>query len=451
MRCRGHHCLSELGGRIHTWVERTDQKGKPVSYRAKAKYRDHDGHVRPVTACGKTKTAAENNLLNKLKDRAKIGRVGLLTGMHRIDHAIDLWEAKFKDLIAAGKRSPTSLETYQRAIKNHVRPALGQVRIGEAGTPLIDRVISDITAHAGAPTARTCRAVISGVMKLAVRFGAISVNPVREVDSIENEAKSSPRALTAEEVTQLRKHLGTDERAVRADLPDLATFMLGTGTRIGEALAVLWSQVDLETGTVEITHTIVRIKGEGLLRKFTKSKAGKRTLPLPNWVIAVLRTRFAAGVGLDEPIFADSNGGFRDPSNVRRSLRDALAPVGSTARRDLGLSLRAARRQTGMSRKQAAESLSWPQTKIELIETGRIKVDELADLLVVGDQFTARLIFRGHFSGTYNGIRGRGQQIEFNAIDIQHLGTDRITEDWHREDNLTFLQQAGLVTVAVRR
>jgi hypothetical protein len=82
---------------------------------------------------------------------------------------------------------------------------------------------------------------------------------------------------------------------------------------IGEALAVLWSQVDLETGKVKITHTIVRVKGEGLLRNITKSKAGQRELGLPNWVLAVLRPRFAAGIRLDEPIFADALGGFRDP------------------------------------------------------------------------------------------------------------------------------------------
>lgn len=74
---------------------------------------------------------------------------------------------------------------------------------------------------------------------------------------------------------------------------------------------------------------------------------------------------------------------------------------------------------------------------------------ELADLYVVGDRFTARLVFRGHFTGTYRGVAGAGQPIEFGAIDIQHLGDGRrITEDWHLEDNLTFLQQAGLVTVA---
>lgn len=71
---------------------------------------------------------------------------------------------------------------------------------------------------------------------------------------------------------------------------------------------------------------------------------------------------------------------------------------------------------------------------------------ELADLYVVGTTFTARLVFRGHFTGTYDGTAGEGQRIRFGAIDVQHLGDGAtITEDWHLEDNLTFLQQAGIV------
>ena len=173
-------------------------------------------------------------------------------------------------------------------------------------------------------------------MKLAARYGAISVNPVREVDAIQAPTKNPPRALSREEVTLLRKGLAADERAVDADLPDLTTFMLGTGVRIGEALAVLW-HIDLEPGIVHITHTIGRLKGEGLIRKSTKSKAGERLLHPPNWAIAMLRARHAAGIRLDDPVFADTVGGYRDPSNTRRALRTALSPVGSTARRDLGV------------------------------------------------------------------------------------------------------------------
>jgi integrase len=303
--------------------------------------------------------------------------------MDRVSKAIDLWDQKFAALVAEGHRSPTSLDTYRRAINNHLLPAVGELRIGEANTPRIDRVITEIKTRAGAPTARTCRSIISGVMNLAVRYGAISVNPVREVDRIEHHAKKLPRALGAEEVRLVRTHLANDQSAIKADLPDLVTFMLGTGTRIGEALAVLWHQANLETGRVKITNTVVRVKGEGLLSKTTKSRAGQRELAIPEWLLIVLRRRFAAGVRLDQPIFPDTNGGYRDPSTVRRSLRASLSPVGSTARRDLGHTLRAARRKAGLTRKTVADTLALPQTKVELIETGRIKIDRplITDLI----------------------------------------------------------------------
>jgi hypothetical protein len=39
-------------GSISTRIAKTDAKGKPVNHLAKANFRDHDGHVRDVTAFG---------------------------------------------------------------------------------------------------------------------------------------------------------------------------------------------------------------------------------------------------------------------------------------------------------------------------------------------------------------------------------------------------------------
>ncbi len=111
-------------------------------------------------------------------------------------------------------------------------------------------------------------------MSLAVRYGAISANPVREVERIEATPKREPRALTMAERVELVEQLQADVKARRRDLPDLVFFMLSTGVRIGEALAAVWSEVDLDVGTVRITSTLIRVRGEGLLRKRTKSRAG---------------------------------------------------------------------------------------------------------------------------------------------------------------------------------
>jgi len=310
-------------GLIRTYPIGQDEKGKPSRHRAIAKYRDFDGQVRLVESSGKSATAATQNLRQKLQYRTLAGRHGELTAMTRFSAASDLWLAKMDAMVREGRRSPGTVDTYRRQLKNHVLPAMGEVRLGEATTPLVDKVIAAIKADISPATARSCRSVVSGVMGLAVRYGAIIHNPVREVERIEAKPKKAPRALTPEERGELLAQLQEDAKARRRDLPDLVFFMLATGVRIGEALAVLWSEVDFEVGTVQITSTLIRVKGEGLLRKGTKSSAGERTLPLPMSGLAVLRRRFMTGARLDQPVFPDLLGGFRDPANVRRELREA--------------------------------------------------------------------------------------------------------------------------------
>jgi len=110
--------------------------------------------------------------------------------------------------------------------------------------------------------------------------------------------------------------------------PCLTRFLLATGQRIGECLAVTWLDVDLVAGTVAVDHTVIRVKGRGLVRKGTKSKAGERTLLLLSWALDDLRARHSAGVHLEDAVFTDSRGGLRDPSNTRRMLRKALDRAG---------------------------------------------------------------------------------------------------------------------------
>lgn len=310
-------------GVIRTYPVGDNGKGKPLRVRAMAYFRDFDGVTRRVEASGRSATAATQNLRLALQARTRVGRSGDLTAMSRFSDASKQWLGKVEALVREGRRSPGTVETYRRQLRNHVLPAMGEVRLGEATTPLVDKVIASINSRVGASTAKSCRSVISGVMSLAVRYGAVTVNPVREVDRIEARPKRPPRALTLEERVELLRRLRADGTARRRDLPDLVFFMLATGVRIGEALAVIWSQVDLEAGTVQITSTLIRVKGEGLLRKGTKSQAGERTLPLPMSAVAMLRRRFMTGARLDQPLFPDVLGGFRDPANVRREFRDA--------------------------------------------------------------------------------------------------------------------------------
>lgn len=291
-------------------------------FRAFCRFRDLDGVTRKVERNGPTEAKAKNRLREALRDRAQQGPTSGLNGDSRFRVAAEEWIAGVDLLVTQGERSPNTAQIYRLTLDSHVLPAVGELRLREVTVPRLDRVIQSMQLHKGTATAKLARTVVSGVMGLAVRHGAVATNPVRDIARIAGQPARPPRALTTEERQAWVARLDADEDAVRKDLPDLCEWMLGTGVRIGEALAVSWEEIDLAAGVVQIDWTLIRIKGVGLIRKSTKSKAGERSLDLPAFALSMLRRRKLKAGGRG-PVFPDSEGGWRDPSNTSRDLRDA--------------------------------------------------------------------------------------------------------------------------------
>jgi integrase len=140
--------------------------------------------------------------------------------------------------------------------------------------------------------------------------------------------KKPARSLTLDEVRVLRAGLRADEKAVTRDVPSLVDFMLGTGLRIGETLAVTWEALDLEACTVEVRGTVVRVRGAGLIiQPAPKTDAGWRTLHLPAWLVTLLKAREHVD-NLWNVVFASQLAKLRDRSNTNADIRDALDPLG---------------------------------------------------------------------------------------------------------------------------
>lgn len=298
---------------------------------ARTLFRDFDGRTKQVERSGKTKGEAERNLKRSLKERA--GAIGDgITSETRIKEVAALWFADVKRDVEAGKKSPGTEETYRSILDRYVLPGLGELRVREVSVARADRFLGTLSSSVGVPTARTARSVVSGLLGYAARHGAIATNPVRDTRPLSGGRSKGPRALTAEERDRWLAQLEDDDKAVRWDLPDLSRFMMATGVRIGEALALYWEDVDFTNATVAINYTVVRRKGAGLVRKSTKTAAGERVLPLPSWTVAMLEARHDAAAEDNRPaaspVFPNSQGGLRDPSNTLRVLREARGSEG---------------------------------------------------------------------------------------------------------------------------
>src|SRR4051794_19794766 len=227
--------------------------------RARVNVRDYDGETREVTRFGPTQAAAERRLKEALRDRTGPSADGEITADTRLRDAATLWWAEVDE---SDDLSAQTMEIYERTL-SRITKALGGLLLREVDVPRADAFIKSVRANLGPSAAKTAKSVLSLLLGMAVRHGALSANPVRDVAKISAGRKSRPRALTPKEEATLLTKVAADEQAVELDVPDLLEFLDGTGMRVGEALGVRTEVIDLEAGVLEVAATAVRLKGLG--------------------------------------------------------------------------------------------------------------------------------------------------------------------------------------------
>lgn len=313
----------------------------PSKYKARARYRERAGTVRLVARFGQSETDAKNRLRAALADWQATGGQGVSRST-----TITALGRQWLDEIEQSSRATNTKETYRYAVERYVGPYLGAIRLGEVTTGIVDSALARVRLEKGPSAAKTTRAVLNGMFGLAVRHDALEVNPVRETSSIPTARKLS-RALTPAEVEDITDRFRSDDRAMMLDVPDLVDFGLATACRIGEALAIRESVLDLDAGTVEINATAIRVKGVGMvIQERPKSAAGWRVLRLPSYAVEMLQRRRGEirfnppvvkvmdpdGVIREEAVWvafpAPMARSLRDPSNTAGDLRDALDRFG---------------------------------------------------------------------------------------------------------------------------
>jgi integrase len=288
-------------------------------------YRDYSGIRRRLRAKGRSKAEARRRVNEAMARALAVGSDGDFTARSTLADGANGWLAMYEGLVQRGSRSPSTLDLYRHAVERHVIPGVGALRLGEVSTARMDRFLQSVLDTSGYATAKLCRTVLSGICGWLVRRDGLKYNPIRDVTPLEQDRDRTARALSVEEIREWLAILDADPVARRKDLPELARFILSTGLRLGEALVVRWSDVDMDRGVVNGERTVIRVKGQGLKAARLKSRTSYRVLVLPEWCLAMLRARRVRLGAFDGPVFADSKGGYRDRNNVARAFREVRA------------------------------------------------------------------------------------------------------------------------------
>src|SRR5262249_4993649 len=124
--------------------------------------------------------------------------------------------------------------------------------------------------------------VTSTMLKHAAQWGIVA----RNVAS----ATSAPRVKTEEIELLSPDEISVVLESLRGKPAyPIVALALGTGLRRSEALALRWSDIDLDGGTLRVEQALEQTKRGGLVFKAPKTRHGRRTVTLAPSTVAVLR------------------------------------------------------------------------------------------------------------------------------------------------------------------
>jgi len=174
--------------------------------------------------------------------------------------------------------SPTTVATYRGYIDRVILPALGKLPLGRLDAATLDAFYAQLRKQGGkggrpmaASSVRQVHAILSGALGRAVVWGWVTQNPARLATppSVEKADVAPPAVEDAARLLSVAQ--GED-----AELGLFVRLAVVLGARRGELCALRWSDVDFQRGEVLIAGGVVRVHGQPLLDKATKTHAKRR-------------------------------------------------------------------------------------------------------------------------------------------------------------------------------
>jgi integrase len=190
----------------------------------------------------------------------------------------------------------------QIVFENHVKPALGNMPIDAIRPRDVKELLAGVLAKGlSSASARAALRILSGILEDVREDDLISTNPCMKMGKYcGNGRVKNINPLEAHEVGQLLENA----QALPIEIRTLILVGVRTGLRIGELLALEWSDVDFDARTLEVSKS-----WDYHRKKMNPTKTGtSRTVRLTHQTVAGLRElRDATKYG--KIVFCDENGG----------------------------------------------------------------------------------------------------------------------------------------------
>lgn len=262
---------------------------------------------------------------------------GLLPVPHQItlaqylDHWLDISRQSLR---------PKTWDQYRSTIENHIAPVLGRLKLKSIRPDHIQALYNDkIAAGTGVRTVQIIHAILHKSLGQAVRWQFLTRNPAAAVQK----PKPAKREMKTLNIDQVKTLL---EAATASRYYALFYLALATGLRQGEVLGLRWSDLDWDTGILQIQRQLQRVPNQGtdgghpssLQFNQPKTAAGRRSVNLSAADLDILRAHrkrqleerlfFGSEWHDQELLFPSTRGTPTEPRNLLREFKRLLKVAG---------------------------------------------------------------------------------------------------------------------------
>jgi integrase len=267
------------------------------------------------TIYGKTREEVAEKLADALSDRNK----GLVYDDENVSVG-EYFETWLKGSVRGSVRQST-FDRYESAIRLHIRPALGRLKLKKLIPAHVRGFYQDrLDAGLAPASVNKLHVILHKALDQAVKWNMV----VRNIAKLVKAPRPTPIEIRTLSAEQTRRIL---ETARGHKLEALYVLAVHTGMRQGELLALKWQDMDLENGTICVRRTLTRSGGRLLVGE-PKTKKSRRTIILNEPSARALREHLDRQIDAMQHlgdlyrdhglVFASEVGTLINPSNLRR-------------------------------------------------------------------------------------------------------------------------------------
>jgi len=266
--------------------------------------RDNEGHLKRQYYYGRTRQEVADKILT-VQNEIKTGTFIEPTKI-KVGEWLDLW---LQEYMRPSLRL-TTYSSYEDTIRSHIKPTLSDIMLRELRPEHLQKLYNEKYKRGrvdgkGGLSARSVRyihVIIHESLEQALKTQLV-VRNVSDATTLPRQTKKDIRVFTVEEQLKFTETAENDSWGTAFKL-DLAS-----GLRLGELLALKWSDIDFKEGVLKVRNSLARVRTfenednksnneptndpekrvSRLIFQEPKTKSGKRNIPLPENILEELK------------------------------------------------------------------------------------------------------------------------------------------------------------------